>query len=1143
MQTVTTKAFAKVAAVATGLAMATSMLSLAPMAHASGLTDAQVQSILGMLSGFGVNAATIANVQAALTGQPTTGGSTTTTTSSGCSITKDLTVGSTGAEVTCLQNALKAGGYMSANATGSFGPLTKAGVIAWQKAKGITPAAGYFGAKSRAVLGGSSSTTTTTTTTPATGAYNGTGNGLKIMLSPTSPSGTVLVQKQGIGDLGDYVFANPTASPITVTAVSFKRTGVSNDATLNNVYLYNGVNRITDSAGVNNSAFSFTNADGLFTIPAGQTYVLSIRADIADSTSGQQIGISLVSATASDALDSSVSFPINSGYQTVSAATLATVAFNSTTLPNGSNLTLSPQNDYPVWQNTLSVSGNPVNLSSMKFTNLGSISASNIVNLRLYVDGNQIGSAIPQLGSDRTVTFDLSAAPLSLSTQSHVVKVLGNIVGGASLTFALSIQRSSDAMFVDSQLNQPITPTSNGSSSNFSAVTASTVTINSVGATSGVSVTKDPASPTSDVSVGATGVKLATFDMLPSGENVKVMDLYVCATTAGTHSGTGLNNGKVYLKGVQIGSTKDITECSSANTDFSMGSSLILPAGLTSKVDIYADAQNAAGTNISTGGTALVYLKYVASNAQGVDSLTSTAVPASDTAANTVSITSSALTASKASGYANQTLLAGTNGALLGSFTLSAGSTEGLAVNTISLALSGYAGVTNLKLVDDATKSSTNLGSTISSPAATSNSFSVNFTLPASGTKTIDIYGDILSSATASVYATLEAATGSTGINSGTSAVLSGSSLAQLQTITVGAGQLYAVRSSNNPLSSNVIAGASSVKAAVFSFSAVNSPWTVNKLSVKIPNGASTAVNNVTLSYKDVNGTTQSVTQSLALPTTVQPYATATFTGLSFYVPAGSSSDLTVSVSTPTIASGSASISGAAISALIDIATGFQATDASGSASTTPGFITAVNVTGNSGNYGLSVLRKSIPTFAGQSLQSSSAPTSGSDLFRFTVTADAAGPVDLYKVSFNVATTVEKALNFSLYDAADTSTALNGTVANGTGATCTSGCNITVTLDSPAAGYVSIPAGTTKTFVLRASSLSGWATTASISTRFASVDTTQVPNALANAVTSTPLYVWSDESANNHSASSADWTNGYLVKNLGDGVYSYSANF
>src|SRR3989338_6343636 len=79
MTTVTTKAIAKVAAVATGLAMATWMLSLAPIAHAASLTSSQVQSILSLLSSFGAGADTIANVNSALTGAPMT--TTTTSTS------------------------------------------------------------------------------------------------------------------------------------------------------------------------------------------------------------------------------------------------------------------------------------------------------------------------------------------------------------------------------------------------------------------------------------------------------------------------------------------------------------------------------------------------------------------------------------------------------------------------------------------------------------------------------------------------------------------------------------------------------------------------------------------------------------------------------------------------------------------------------------------------------------------------------------------------------------------------------------------------------------------------------------------------------------------------------------------------------
>ena len=249
MKMVSNKAILKVAAVAAGLGMTVSMLAGAASANAASLTSTQIQSILSLLSSFGASSATIANVQAALEGQPTSGttGGTTTTTTTTCTFTKDLTLKSSGQEVTELQKALIAGGYsIPAGATGYFGAQTQAAVIAWQKAKGITPAAGYFGPKSRAAFDLSCSETTTTTPTTTGTTTAATGTGLKVSLSPTSPNGSVLVAGQGIGDLGDFVFTNPTASPINVTGLTFNRIGVSNDQTMTNVYLYNGATRITD---------------------------------------------------------------------------------------------------------------------------------------------------------------------------------------------------------------------------------------------------------------------------------------------------------------------------------------------------------------------------------------------------------------------------------------------------------------------------------------------------------------------------------------------------------------------------------------------------------------------------------------------------------------------------------------------------------------------------------------------------------------------------------------------------------------------------------------------------------------------------------------------------------------------------------
>jgi hypothetical protein len=76
------------------------------------------------------------------------------------SFTRDLKVGATGDDVKALQVYLNTHGYIvassgpgsSGNETTKFGGLTRAALMKLQKAAGITPIAGYFGAKTRAYV-------------------------------------------------------------------------------------------------------------------------------------------------------------------------------------------------------------------------------------------------------------------------------------------------------------------------------------------------------------------------------------------------------------------------------------------------------------------------------------------------------------------------------------------------------------------------------------------------------------------------------------------------------------------------------------------------------------------------------------------------------------------------------------------------------------------------------------------------------------------------------------------------------------------------------------------------------------------------------------------------------------------------------
>ena len=102
--------------------------------------QAQVQSLIAQL-----------NALLAARGLPGVGGG---------SFTRDLKVGAIGNDVKALQVYLNTHGYAivssgpgsSGNETTKFGGLTRAALVKLQKAAGITPAAGYFGEKTRAYI-------------------------------------------------------------------------------------------------------------------------------------------------------------------------------------------------------------------------------------------------------------------------------------------------------------------------------------------------------------------------------------------------------------------------------------------------------------------------------------------------------------------------------------------------------------------------------------------------------------------------------------------------------------------------------------------------------------------------------------------------------------------------------------------------------------------------------------------------------------------------------------------------------------------------------------------------------------------------------------------------------------------------------
>lgn len=1093
-------------------------------------TPAKAQTIAELQTMIQTLLAQIAALQAQAGGS--TGGS-----GAACfTFTRNHQLGDTGGEVMQIQKFLNThGAQVSASGAGSpgnetsyFGSLSKAAVAKFQAANGISPAAGYWGPITRAKANSMCTTSGGTTG----GGTVVTGNGLKVMLGASPMYGT-LVQGQAIGELAKFTFSNPTGVPVTVTSVSFNRIGVSSDSTLSNVYLFQGATRLTDSAGISTGAFTFNDPTGLFVVPAGSMVEVSVRADIASNSYGQQIGVQLTNVTATGALDSSVVLPISGSTLTISSASMGTIAFTYT---GPSNAAESPANDVRVFEASTVVSTHKARLESITFENRGTTDDEDFQNLRLFIDGVQVGSAVARPVNDKVV-FDLSGNPVTLDTGTRIIKVLADVVGGSSYTFDFQIRRAADVRAIDAELNQPILATdSNG----FPVSAASS---NSVSAAT-LSVVRAASSPSTNIPVGATNILLAKYEVRAAGENVKIeaAKVWIDQTSA---AAAGMDNVKVFLNGAQVGSTKDvITDNNPDNdgTEFTFGSSFIARQGQVEIVEIYGDAKTSSGTNYASGVTLDAGFSIATADTQGMDS-GNTVSAIAEVEGFSRSVTSSTLTMSQNTGYGAQSIISGTNNAKVGSFTLAAGSTENVNINTITITLSSdeAASITDLRLVDNAT--GVQIGTAKAAPG-TSNSFSVNFQVPASGTKVVDILANVKSGANAGPW--IAAVDGSgTGATTAQNVTFGNSSTGTLQTITIAGSGTLTTAVGVSPDDANVIAGSSMVKVGSFNFTATNSFQTVQEIKVKVPSGAATSVSLVTLKYKNEAGTEVSSSAALVNPSTTESHATATFTGLTFYVPMNTTRTLDVYVNVPTVTSGATS--GTGITVVLDGNEGFKSVDAAGNSTTALTSSADLSSAGTSGK-GTMYVRKSIPTISSVALDSNTL-TAGSNkaLARVKVSADAAGDVDWGQIAF----TINKSAGVT-FGATSTVKLYEGSnVVAGSFATTTG--SLLGGLDSFGAltsGILSfrpdsartIAAGGSATYELRGtvgSLASGYNfLSVSVANPSSSVSTNNFTTIADTLGAGTPSFVWSDWSDVADHASSAtggsttDWTNDYLVKTL-----------
>lgn len=693
-----------------------------------------------------------------------------------------------------------------------------------------------------------------------TGSVAG-GNSLAISLDSSSPAGgSIVADSTGgttSGKVGQratilkFALTAPAGADVKVTGIKLHRLGVSSDSDFDLLYIFDGMDRIADSTSFASGVATFTNANGIITIPGGGTKVLSVVGDLNNATSsGKTIGFSVSGSDVTSNASGVTGSAVGNLMTVATVSDMGQLQLGNVT-PTGNQTVDAGQTNYEVWRFKATSNNQDVKVTKIVITNTGSIVSSDLQNFKLVDGDTQLGSTIASLSNNKLV-FDLTGMTgggwTIKSGQTRQASLRADIVAGTSRTYVFTIQQSTDVIATDVNYSIPTTPATYndaGTGTNsFNVIGGKDTSSNAISTTIGtgklvIGVASN--SPQGNVPLSGTNVELARFDFTATGEDVKVTSLSVCSI--GSDTTDAIKNVKLTFGGAQVGTTvttltTDATgACTAGSTgDYTFGNTFIAPAGKTTQLVLAADLND---STIAAGSTQQVGLKVGSSNASGRVSLSTISTTA--TQARVLTVRTGAVSVAKNLSLSNfsattPTGVPSTQGAKIASFVITGGGEASnvtqLTITANAVNLNSY--FQNMKLMAGSTQIGTTISSLPTGTAAT-NSFvpSPAIKVERSQTLVVDVIADIKSgAATGSVTPIIVDAVSATGAE--TSADTSYSTDVTLQTDYIASsGGLAVDIGPDTPVNANLVMSSTDQTLATFKFSASSTePVIIQKLIV-----------------------------------------------------------------------------------------------------------------------------------------------------------------------------------------------------------------------------------------------------------------------------------------------------------------------
>lgn len=1147
----------------TAIALATVMIFGGAYAVTTATAQAvTLQELVELFISLGIISADKADAaRSALSSSGTTGG---TTSSATCSttFTQNLKQGATGAEVMALQKFLNSNGFTVATSgagsagseTSTFGPATKAAVIKFQNQYasdvltpvGLSTGTGYWGASSRAKANTMCSTGGNTG-----GNTGGTTTGMLTVASASQPTNSLAPEGASRVPFTRFTLTNNSSVAVAVNGVTVELTGLAQNAVFAGVTLVDSNNVQYGIAKTLNSVHQATIGD-TFTLNAGESKTFTVAGNMAsnlDSYAGQVAAFSVVGINTTATLSGSL--PITGAYQTMNA-TLTVGTFDTTSSAYDPSTTQAKNiGDTAVRFSGLRFTANAedARLYSIRWRQSGNASSADLSNLMTYVDGTAYPVTVDATGKYYTTSF--SGGLLIEKGFSKDLYIQGDITGSgaAGRDVAFDIDKASDVYMVGQTYGYGITENGTMDATDDSGSAWFNGWTTNVSAGSATTIAKANEVAAQNIALNVANQPLGGFATEFKGESVSVQQM-VFFLSYGSAAATGnllTNVSLVNENGAVVASSVDGVVTAGKQQKVTFSDTVTFPTGrhvytLKGKVPSTI-SNNETVTASSTPGTD--WTSVVGQTSGNTVSLTSNGI----FTMNVMTVKSGSVALSVSPTPAAQNVVAGVTGFTVANIQLDA-TQSGEDVRFANMKLSHTetsltgGDITNCFAWDGSTR----LNSTAVNPTTSTTEYTYVFDsnlIATKGTvKTIAIKCDIPSSLASGSFSegfdsTTPGFTG-TGVSSGTSITptIAASNVGQTLAISTG-GSLTVASDASTPTYTVAAAGTTGVTLGVLKFHANNEDVRLDRVALQMSNVAATS------SPKDLtrvtlwDGSTQVGT---ALFTGDTRYATSTLT-TSVTILKDSDKLITIKGDLSAIGTGQPGDQGA----LVQV--NFDGNDTTGTQGIGMSSGSTVNPSSSDTTFaGVRVFR-SYPTIAETSTNGSLTVGTGVTLERFSVTANSAGGIGLYKFTVNVATSSASTGNgtttvndLKVYAYTDSgysnpvSGYTNGQVVD-TIASLVSGGNNEAVLNS----VLSIPAGTTYYFAVK-----GTVAQVSGTNGSSGYVTTKIGGDAAYPVAIASLmgtasgvdgdandnFIWSPNATTTSASTHVDWTNGYLIPGL-----------